>query len=101
MGFVCTFTLEHRSGKQHGNAVAMSHLRPPNPVLGVLQTLFANEDAFKTAQRAGSILLPVIFALANNSSFPSNKAPGLQHSFMEVEFCVENFVHHPVKVTCR
>ena len=46
------FTLEDRSGKQHGNADEMSHLCPANPVLGVFQPLFPNEDIIKTAQYA-------------------------------------------------
>jgi len=33
------FTLEDRSGKQHGNADEMSHLCPANPVLGVFQPM--------------------------------------------------------------
>ena len=77
------FTWEHRAGKHHSNADAMSRLPPTNPVLGVFQQLSPDIDSIKTAQRTDKILLPVISALSSRSPLPTDVAPGLRRSILE------------------
>ena len=78
-----TFTWEHRAGKHHNNADAMSRLPPTDPVLGVFHQWSPNTDTIKAAQCTDNILSPVVSALATNGSLPTNTAPGLRHCIME------------------
>jgi len=75
------FTFQHRPGKAHGNADAMS--RVPNPVFPVLHQLAANLDTIKAAQAADSTLSDLIKALASGCPPPTNVAPGLRRVFLQ------------------
>ena len=91
------FTWEHRAGKHHSNADAMSRLPPTNPVLGVFQQLSPNIDGIKTDQHTDEILSPIISALSNRSPLPADVAPGLRRSILEDGVLCRRF--HPSSST--
>ena len=70
------FTWEHRPGKHHCNADALSRLPPTCPVLALFQQLSPNID-IKTAQCNDNILSPLISALSNKSAPPADIAQAL------------------------
>ena len=72
------FTFQHRSGKFHGNADALS--RAPNPVFPVLHQLAANLDTIRTAQAGDTTLMK---ALTSGCTIPTNVAPGFRCVFLQ------------------
>ena len=75
------FTFQHRSGKLHGNADALS--RVPKPVFPVLHQLAANLDTIRTAQVADTTLSNLMKALTDGCTIPANVAPGLRRAFLQ------------------
>ena len=75
------FTFQHRSGKLHGNADALS--RVPNPVFNVLHQLATSLDTIRTAQAADGTLSNLLKALSGGGTIPASVAPGFKHAFLQ------------------
>ena len=58
------FLFEHRPGKNHGNADAMSQLPATSSIFAIFQRLVADLSTMKAAQKADRVLSPLITALA-------------------------------------
>ena len=86
------FSLEHRAGKHHANADAMSRVPAVTPVLDILQKLVTDLTTIKTAQQADEVPSPLISVLTQGQSPPSAtcKPPGLK----KAEYCVVHSIHH-------
>ena len=77
------FTWEHRAGKNHTNADALSRVAPSNSVLGVFHQFSPPIANIKTAQQADKMLSPIISALNSDSPLPADVVPGLKHAVLE------------------
>ena len=80
------FHVEHRTGKNHGNADAMSRIPSSEVVMPVIHhELGQNLTETHAAQVADPALVPIITALATNNPLPRQTALGLKHCYLENE----------------
>ena len=86
------FKVEHRPGRAHGNADALSRQPPTDPIISVIQQqLGKNLDDLQSAQLADPDLARIITALSSYSTLPSNIAPGLKNAFLCDGLLCRNF----------
>jgi len=74
------FTWEHRAGKNHTNADALSRV---GSVLRVFHQLSSPIANIKAAQQADKVLSPIIAALNSDVPLPPDVAPGLRRVILE------------------
>ena len=77
------FLFEHRPGKNHGNADAMSRLPATSSIFAIFQQLVADLSAMKAAQQADRVLSPLITALAQGHPLPPGLPSGLKRTFLD------------------
>ena len=65
------FSFKHRSGKNHGNADAMSRVLATSSVLAIFQQLVTDSSTIKTAQQTDKALSQLIMALTQGHPLPS------------------------------
>ena len=77
------FTFQHRPGKHHTNADAMSRIHSAQqPILPILYQMTADPDTIKTAQQDDDSLSCIVTALTHGQLIPADVAPGLRRAFL-------------------